>query len=671
MRASRLAAVIIIAAALVRLALAAIVPLFPDETYYWDWSRHLAAGYFDHPAAIAVLIRAGTIIFGATAIGVRAGVVLAGAIASWALVVLTRDLVSPSAQTGEESNGGIALLRTPEARTALFASVIPVALVGFALATPDAPLLATIAIALVALTRALAAPTRSRESLGWWVAAGIMLGLGFSSKYTAVLLPLGVFVALLTRASLRRRLAEPGPYVATIVAFVVFTPTLLWNAHHEWISFAFQLHHGLGTPKGSPLGRELSLVGGQLGLITPILAVLGVIAVARALRRESDDRRYLLAVIATVVIAFFAISALRKPVEANWPAPALVAAIPLIALQPLSTRRWRGWLTAGLVLAAVVSLVVIVDAAAHVLPLPGRRDPLSRAQGWTDLADAVTRARSSLPPACSATWIAADRYQDASELAFHLPAHPRVFSLNLGSRANQYDLWPQLATLAAPSDCVIYVVDTGERGASVVQKVHADHAMPIGNVDLHWDGAVVAQRSIWLLQGIPAAAVGTAFAPSTSVRAALDSLVAELPARAAVLDSVVTLFRHGPAPYLVAAADTGPAVSNSDRRAAIAKRIAALRPLLARAGAVSVHRDERYPECTFVRTGSRDSVAIGYILAAQGCALAQTPRDDRVWSVRGGPAATPAPGTVAASGDSGGRGTPRRAPETWLVYAAR
>jgi len=147
--------------------------------------------------------------------------------------------------------------------------------------------------------------------------------------------------------------------------------------------------------------------------------------------------------------------------------------------------------------------------------------------------------------------------------------------------------------------------------------------------------------------------------------------VAELPARAAVLDSVVTLFRHGPAPYLVAAADTGPAVSNSDRRAMIAKRITALRPLPSRAGAISVHRDERYPECTFVRTGTRDSVAIGYILAAQGCALAQTPRDDRVWSVRGGLVAAPAPGTVASSGDSGRRGTPRRAPETWLVYAAR
>ena len=41
-RAWRAAVVVIVAAWLVRLAFAARLPLFPDETYYWDWSRHLA-----------------------------------------------------------------------------------------------------------------------------------------------------------------------------------------------------------------------------------------------------------------------------------------------------------------------------------------------------------------------------------------------------------------------------------------------------------------------------------------------------------------------------------------------------------------------------------------------------------------------------------------------------
>src|SRR5438067_10771534 len=40
----------------IRLGLAASLPLFPDETYYWLFSRHLDGGYFDHPYGIAALI---------------------------------------------------------------------------------------------------------------------------------------------------------------------------------------------------------------------------------------------------------------------------------------------------------------------------------------------------------------------------------------------------------------------------------------------------------------------------------------------------------------------------------------------------------------------------------------------------------------------------------------
>src|SRR5438477_11829765 len=47
-------------------------PLLPDEAYYWDWSRRLAAGYFDHPPGIAWLIRASTTLFGTSGPGVRA-----------------------------------------------------------------------------------------------------------------------------------------------------------------------------------------------------------------------------------------------------------------------------------------------------------------------------------------------------------------------------------------------------------------------------------------------------------------------------------------------------------------------------------------------------------------------------------------------------------------------
>ncbi|HEV2739334.1 MAG TPA: hypothetical protein VGU66_12195, partial [Candidatus Elarobacter sp.] len=32
------------------------VPLTGDEAYYWEWAKHLALGYADHPPMVAYLI---------------------------------------------------------------------------------------------------------------------------------------------------------------------------------------------------------------------------------------------------------------------------------------------------------------------------------------------------------------------------------------------------------------------------------------------------------------------------------------------------------------------------------------------------------------------------------------------------------------------------------------
>ncbi|MDB4883213.1 MAG: putative rane protein, partial [Gemmatimonadetes bacterium] len=90
------------AAALVRLLFAALLPLFPDETYYWDWSRHLAGGYFDHPPMIALLIRAGTAtasLFGAgpSPFSIRFFPIVAGAVASLAAAGIARRIAGDRA----------------------------------------------------------------------------------------------------------------------------------------------------------------------------------------------------------------------------------------------------------------------------------------------------------------------------------------------------------------------------------------------------------------------------------------------------------------------------------------------------------------------------------------------------------------------------------------------
>jgi 4-amino-4-deoxy-L-arabinose transferase-like glycosyltransferase len=491
-RSWRLALAITIAAGVIRLIVAALTPLFPDETYYWEWSRHLAPGYFDHPPAIALLVRAGTIVAGNTALGVRLGSVLASLGGALILLACARRVA-----------GDRAALNT----AAVFA-IMPLAAAGLVLATPDGPLLAAASATLFALLRVMETTPRSRESLLWWCVTGVLLGLSFDSKYMGVLIPLGVFIAFVTRRALRTRLAEPGPYLATAIAAIVFSPVIIWNARHGWASFAFQLQHGFSGGLSAAVNHELEFIGGQLGLASPILFVLCAIVLMRTLRAQADanvasvERNAMLAIMSITVFAFFMYSATRRRVEPNWPAIGYLPAVILLSASE-GGRTWRRWLAAGISVAGVISLVAYVNAFTPILPVRAARDPVARAAGWDSLGSAmafsIAAARVDIAHG-SDHWVAADNYQTASELAFHLPGNPETFSLNLSGRPNQYDFWPSFPDRAKPGDVLWIALDEDPRPATIDSLVpHFASVERMGLVVLARNGGVIKHMRIWRL----------------------------------------------------------------------------------------------------------------------------------------------------------------------------
>ncbi len=491
----------VIGASVVRALLSSLVPMVPDETYYWLWTRHLAPGYFDHPPGIALLIAASTSAIGTTPAGVRAGPMFAAFVTHVGAVIAAWHIAGQ----------GVAGARA-SVRAAVLMAVVPLAMLGLVLATPDAALFAAAMIALLAVERALAAPVGSPRAFGWWMLAGAGLGAALVAKYTAVLFPVGLVAACIMHPALRTRFRETGPWWASFIALVIFSPVVWWNATHDWVSFRFQLNHGFGpAARGTVLSRELELLAGQFGLASPILFVLMAFAVWIALRdgwrtransspQDVSTRRFALAVMSVLPLAFFAASAARKSVEANWPALMYPSAMLLLASEthPLTRSRW--W-QGGVVFALALLTVVSVQAWRPVLPLAPRQDLFSRSYGWTILATAVDSARRD--PFLDGTvdrWVAADRYQDASALAFHLPDHPTVFSLNLASRPNQFDLWPTVHDDVRPGDGLVAVFDNNPVGDSLGVRVarwfkESKRGDP---VMLRRGDGVIAQRRIWL-----------------------------------------------------------------------------------------------------------------------------------------------------------------------------
>lgn len=491
-------------AMVVRLVLGALVPLFPDEAYYWQWSRNLSFGYFDHPPLIAQLVRAGTLLFGDTPFGVRLFPILAGTGCAVAVVRMARAL------------GGDAAARL----AAIVFTVMPIVAAGAVLATPDAPMLCAVAWALYAVLRALGVPARADEpdapanaatTMKWWLVAGVSIGLAMTSKYTSVLVPASVAVAFILHGKLQNRFGQLGPYAAVAVATLVVAPVLVWNAANDWVSFRFQFAHGLGAPKGGALGalnRELELVGGQIGLVSPILCFFLVRAVRDAIRFSEEGFRLVLGVACALPLAFFVYSATRRSVEANWPAMAWIAATVLLASDLPHSARARAWLGGGIILAAALSAIVYVHVLFPILPLPAPRDPVAKAHGWDLVAATVQRKRSGVgvgrgAPANDAPYIAAERYQDASELAFHLPDHPRVYAFNLTGRANQYDLWSQFKDDAPLGATLILVLDDQRDEPRVIRKLACCFARidESEGVTLMRGNSIIERKRVWILSG--------------------------------------------------------------------------------------------------------------------------------------------------------------------------
>ena len=490
------AVLILSIAAAVRLLFATIIPVFPDEAYYWLWSRNLAPGYFDHPPVVALLIRLGGVLLlplglEASGMAIRLGPILAGWVAALATAGIAHRL-----------GGSAAAIRA-----SIIMSVMPLAAAGLVLATPDAGVLAATALTLYCFVRALESDVGSRESFRWWMATGLVLGVAFASKYTSIFLPLAILIAVLIRGELRARLREPGPYIACVLAALVFLPVLLWNSQHDWISFVFQLKHGLSAPKGSALvaawKHEGDFFGGQAALASPILFILMGIVVTRAFRATAPSVCFALGVVAAVTFGFFIYSGVRQRVEPNWPAPAYIPAIVLLSIAAWTPRGER-WLKGGIGLAGVMSFLIYVQALFPILPLRPAKDPIARAFGWAELAAAaestanVVRAETN-----RRTWLGGDRYQEASELALHVRGHPTTFSTNLAGRVNQFDLWPWFSRRATPGDNLIFVVDDSEQPHAAVAALAPlfDEARRGALVTLRRGRGEIGIRRIWELRG--------------------------------------------------------------------------------------------------------------------------------------------------------------------------
>jgi hypothetical protein len=282
-----------------------------------------------------------------------------------------------------------------------------------------------------------------------WLATGLALGAGFLSKYTILLLVIS-FAAYLILVD-RRWLRRPGPYLALAVAALCSSGVVYWNWANDWVS----LRHtaAIGAPEtwnpGKGLGWFAEFIGAQAGVVSPILFVLmlwGVGVCARRIRHNRDAAFLVLCF--AVLFGFYAVLALTRAPNVNWPVCAYFAAAPALAWIWRETPRGpraRRWLAAGLALGCLLGAAPRATGLLYAagVPMDPGLDPTNKLRGGRELGMALSRyvyGDKDGPFAFS------DRYQMTAHAAFYTPSRPRVLCVNLGRRYNQYDLrggWEQ------------------------------------------------------------------------------------------------------------------------------------------------------------------------------------------------------------------------------------
>jgi len=372
---------------LVRLTLSASLPLTPDEAYYWIWSRHLQGGYLDHPPMVALWIRLGTTLFGATPFGVRVIGPLAALCGS---VMLWRSAI------------GFGL--DPQGRRLAVLSLNATLMIGLGAATmtPDTPLMFFVAASLLAAGMLLESAHGA-----WWLLLGASLGLACESKYTAFLPALACFIWWLMPGPQRRPL---WAIAGGLTGLVILLPNLLWNSHHDWASIAKQGGRTHDWHSGRALQFMGELLSGQIALATPLIFALFVLSLAvlgRQTRRDSAARLIVLA--SGVPILVFTQHALGDRVQANWPA----VFYPTMALAIGRAMSRARLVRPALFVGYGMTMLLYVQALFHPLPLSSHLDVIAReTSGWPQYASSVEAA---LRPD---EFVATDDYAVAAELAF-------------------------------------------------------------------------------------------------------------------------------------------------------------------------------------------------------------------------------------------------------------
>jgi 4-amino-4-deoxy-L-arabinose transferase-like glycosyltransferase len=450
------------AISLFRMGYALFLSAAPQEAYYWNYSRHPALSYFDHPPLAAYLIRLTTL----PGVG-NFTVHLSAIITSFIMSLVIYRLASLLFDETTAFWSGVAINLT-----FIYA-------LGSLIITPDTPMLLFWCLAMLACLEI----DRGAGKF-WWILLGLFLGAGFMSKYPIIFAGTGALLFFLLSGRRIKWLGTIWPYASVLAALAAASPVVIWNYQHGWASFIFQTGRRAGEISRFRPDYFFGYIGTVIGIygIVPIPLLFAGIwnSINKFIGGKSSSHALIVCFSLPLLVFLFPLSAVSW-VKMNWTAPAFIgifiSAAAYYFYKANSSRLVRIWGKVTMIFLAVTFVLVHIIFLLPDLYL-GKGD---LHVGWERLAENVESVRKSVP---SPYFICGYEYKTASELAFHLPDHPETVSNNiLGRPGLQYDFWCDPDTLLGYNAILIYdkrnAIKTPSEITRRFEKVEYDSAVKI------------------------------------------------------------------------------------------------------------------------------------------------------------------------------------------------
>ena len=426
--------------------------IFRDELYYIACSNRLALGYVDQPPLSIYLLSLSRQIFGESLFSLRLFPAFAAAFTVFFTGLLVRRF------GGGKSAIILASLAVMLAPIQLGMNTV------YSMNCFDILLWAILAYTVVLIVE--------ENKPQWWIMLGLLMGLGLLNKIGMLWFGFGFFlVLLLTR--LRRYLLTKWPWIAGALAFLLFSPFIIWNILHDFAHLEFIRNARMFKYAGI---SAKDFIFGQILIQNPVALPLWLAGLYFFFFHKDGKKFRILGIIYMVAFLILLMSGNSKPEYLN-PAYPMLFAGGAVLFERLFRRKNLKWLKFAVPGLIAVTGLLLAPLALPVLPVktfieysdfigmgPSTYEGKELSQlpqfyadmfGWENMASTVAGVYHSLSAEeKSKTIIFARNYGEAGAIEYYREKYdlPTLISAH-----NNYWLWGY-----GDDDAEVYICIGGE-----------------------------------------------------------------------------------------------------------------------------------------------------------------------------------------------------------------